>query len=353
MSRAKKVRFVLYSIPLLFFILVLGPASCCFEAKTAYSPPDALPIVYHEDYNIRFLGLEKLHPFDSAKYGKVHEALVNERGLDGHPFHRPAEVTPEQLRLVHTETYLDSLKNSDNVSYIAEVSAIGYLPNRPVQCQLLRPMRLATGGTILAAKLALNEGWAINLGGGYHHAKPDRGEGFCVYADIPIAARVLWQTRPELKVMVVDLDAHQGNGLEMCFSNDVRVSIYDLYNSQVYPRDEDAKAFATVDLPVPSGTAGAEYLALLERTLPDAIEQAAPDILFYNAGSDVFEGDPLGYLKLTREDIIRRDAFVFEQARDRAIPTVMLLSGGYSKESAGIISDSILNLLEPLQDSPP
>ena len=310
------------------------------------SPPDAIPIVYSEGYDIRFMGLEKLHPFDSAKYGKVHRHLTDEVGLDAARMHVPGEVTEEQLRLVHTEAYLKSLDDSEVVARIAELGLLASLPNSLVQCRLLRPMRLATGGTILAAELALERGWAINLSGGYHHAKPDGGEGFCVYADIPIAAQVLWRDRPDLAVMVLDLDAHQGNGIEMCFRDDERVTIVDFYNREVYPGDAEAIAFADIDVPFESGAGGAEYLAKLREILPAALDANPPGLLFYNAGTDVYETDPLGQLSLSRGDILERDEWVFRQARERGVPIVMVLSGGYTQESAGIIGASLRRLFE-------
>lgn len=305
-----------------------------------------MPIVYHPDYNITFFGIEKLHPFDSTKYGRVFKLLCDRGHVDAEHVHTPAQVTDEQLRLVHTERYLASLKKSRTVSQIAEMHALAKLPNQMLQGSLLKPKRLATGGTILASQLALEEGWAINLSGGYHHAKADSGEGFCMYADIPIAAEVLWQKNPSLRVMVVDLDAHQGNGFASIFQNDERVVMFDLYNEEVYPNDEAARAFIDHDLPLPMGTDSVTYLAHLRNTLPDSIAAAKADLLIYNAGTDVFEKDPLGGLKLSREAIIERDAFVFESAKQHGVPVAMVMSGGYTKDTAGIIADSIANLFE-------
>jgi len=351
-KRRRHIATGLLLVMLFAGLALFASSSCCHIHVTERSPDNPVPIIYHPQYNITFFGIEKLHPFDSTKYGRVFDMLV-ERGLiDPKRIVRPGTVTDEQLRLVHTERYLDSLKQSKTVAHIAEMPPLAKLPNRSLQCNLLKPKRLATGGTIRAAQLALAQhtggatGWAINLSGGYHHAKADSGEGFCVFADIPIAAEVLWQTRPELRIMVIDLDAHQGNGFESIFQDDERVVMYDLYNSQVYPDDQAARAFIDHDVPIASGTGDKVYLKLLKNTLSPAMAAANADLIIYNAGTDIFEDDPLGGLSISREGIIERDDYVFRAARDAGVPVAMVMSGGYTKDTAGIIADSIENLFE-------
>jgi histone deacetylase 11 len=218
-------------------------------------------------------------------------------------------------------------------------------------------MKLATSGTILACQLALEQGWSINLSGGYHHAKPDRGEGFCVFADIPLAIRKLPETIS--KVLIVDLDAHQGNGFQTIFasigqseqgrseveySDRPEIAVLDIYNKNVYPNDTFAKKFIRFNGAISSGTSDAEYFDILQNLLPSALQDHRPQIVIYNAGTDIFEEDPLGGLSITREGIIRRDEFVFKSCRDLNIPIAMVLSGGYTSASAEIISSSIINL---------
>lgn len=190
-----------------------------------------IPIVYSPGYNITFFGLENLHPFDSKKYRRVHKRLISRRPIKNPNFlitkplgmlppllHRsqfycPKMPTATDLSLIHSQTYLDSLTSPKNIASIVEVPPISFLPISLIRARLLKPMLLATGGSKLAAELALTEGWAINLGGGFHHASRDNGGGFCVYADITLAVRhVLEGVKPEKrlkKVMIVDLDAHQ------------------------------------------------------------------------------------------------------------------------------------------------
>jgi histone deacetylase 11 len=305
-----------------------------------------LPLVFSPRYDIRVLGIEKLHPFDSEKYGKVHRYLVDAAGIDEGAFHAPEPVSEKDLRTVHTPEYLDSLNKSANIALIAEVMVAALLPNAILQKHLLEPIRYATGGTILGCRLALERGWAINLSGGYHHAKAGSGGGFCFFADVPIALKKMWETHPGRKVLIVDLDAHQGNGNASIFRDDPRVDIFDVFNAQIYPGDHEAARQVTYCHPLRTAVGDAEYLGLLESELPPAIEASSPGLIVYNAGTDVLAGDPLGGMNITPEGIVRRDGIVFRRAVERGIPILMVLSGGYTRASAGVIGRSIENILK-------
>ncbi len=313
--------------------------------KPSLANINKLPIVFHKKYDIGLFGLEKLHPFDSKKYGKVHRYLRDEVGIKEERFYTPQKVSQDDLLKIHTPEYLRSLRYSSNVARIAEVSLAALVPNVFLRKCLLEPMQYGTGGTILGAQLARENGWAINLGGGYHHAKADSGGGFCFYADIPLAVYKLWEKDSNLKVMVVDLDAHQGNGHEAIFKKDPRVSIFDIYNENIYPQDQAVKQYITFDYPVSTGIKDDAYLALLKNELPKAIEQAQPDLIIYNAGTDIYEKDPLGRMKISAKGIICRDEFVFRQSRKRKIPILMVFSGGYSPDIYKVINRSIENIL--------
>eukprot|EP00835_Amoeboradix_gromovi_P006445 NODE_759_length_4494_cov_0.059841.p2 type:complete len:341 gc:universal NODE_759_length_4494_cov_0.059841:164-1186(+) len=331
--------FSLYGIITFSFLAYAGG-----KAPQVQAP--RIPVIFHSDYDISLLGLEKLHPFDSCKYGKVFQMLKKQ--YQKSRFYTPEKVSTVDLLKVHSQAYLDSLSNSSVIAQITEIPLLAYVPNFILQRYFMNSMKLATGGTVLAAQRALQDGWAINLSGGYHHAKHDCGGGFCAFSDIPLAIVKLWEKNPELKVMIVDLDAHQGNGHESYFANDERVVIYDVYNDQIYPRDHESRARIDYNYPVNSGIKDAEYLELLEDTLPAAIEESKPHFIIYNAGTDIFEKDPLGRMKITAEGIRKRDAMVFECAQKNNIPVLMVLSGGYTQESAHIIGNSILNILKTI-----
>ncbi|GFG36953.1 hypothetical protein Cfor_12482 [Coptotermes formosanus] len=267
--------------------------------------------------------------------------LVNENTVT-----KPNKVEREDLLLVHTARYLKSLKWSWNVALIAEIPFLMLVPNFLVQASYLRPMRFQTGGSILAGKLALERGWAINLGGGFHHCSKDRGGGFCPYADITLLLQFLfhYEHRRVKSAMIVDLDAHQGNGYERDFSDHSNVYIFDMYNCGIYPRDKRAKAAIRRCVELTHFTEDNEYLHKVEENLEEALREFHPDILVYNAGTDVLDGDRLGLLAISAQGIIRRDELVFMKARERRVPIVMLTSGGYLKKTARVIADSIQNL---------
>jgi len=319
-----------------------------------------LPIYGGKAYDISFWGIERLHPFDSTKYGKVQSFLENQAGIAFHRITKPRMVTDQELALVHTPQYLESLKSSRKVAEISEVYPLALAPNFLCRRYLLNPMKLATGGTIQAAKDALEHGWAFNLGGGYHHAKSNSGGGFCFYADIPIAVRVLRRLpgNENLRVLIIDLDAHQGNGHEAVLGPDDKVQIFDMYNAQAYPRDNDNTArYIDFKVDIQSRTrdrnkiAGPEYIRILRLRLEAALNELRdtnrqPDLIIFNAGTDPLDGDPLGAMGVSEEHMIERDQIVFEQAKRRRIPTVYLTSGGYTSASAGLIGRSIKNILE-------
>jgi len=328
-------------IPILIILLMFGNSSCREKRML-----NKVPIIFSKHYDITLLGLQKLHPFDTEKYGKVYDYLVKNLGIKKSRFYVPEIVSDEDLLSVHTREYLSSLNKSRNIARIAELGVLAFIPNFILQRDVLKPMKYATGGTILGCNLALKYGWAINLSGGYHHAKTDSGGGFCFFADIPIAGYKLLNKNPHLSILIVDLDAHQGNGCECIFKNDPRIHIFDVYNEQIYPQDYEAKKHIEFDYPVKAYIEDKEYISLVERGLSNAIAKSKPDIIIYNAGTDVFTEDFLGCMSISEYGIIKRDEVVFRNARKNKIPILMVLSGGYTQKSAAIIGRSIENILK-------
>ncbi|XP_062842937.1 histone deacetylase 11 isoform X2 [Trichomycterus rosablanca] len=285
-------------------------------------PATCLPIVYSPQYNITFMGLEKLHPFDAGKWGKVIGFLKEEQFITDETIVPAREASEEDLLVVHTKRYLSKLKR-----------------------KVLRPLRTQTGGTIMAGKLAMDRGWAINVGGGFHHCSSDKGGGFCAYADITLAIKFLFERVEGVsRATIIDLDAHQGNGHERDFLEDRRVYIMDVYNRHIYPGDGYAKRAIKRKIELDWGTEDMEYLQLVELHCEGALNEIRPDIIVYNAGTDILDGDPLGGLAISPQGIVKRDEIVFNAARKRGIPILMVTSGGYQKKTARIIADSILNL---------
>nr|KAF6378923.1 hypothetical protein mMyoMyo1_009797 [Myotis myotis] len=289
-------------------------------------PETRWPIVYSSRYNITFMGLEKLHPFDAGKWGKVISFLKEEKLLSDGMLVEAREASEEDLLVVHTRRYLNELKWSFAVATITEIPPVIFLPNFLVQRKVLKPLRIQTGGTIMAGKLAVERGWAINVGGGFHHCSSDRGGGFCAYADITLAIK--------------------GNGHERDFMGDQRVYIMDVYNRHIYPGDRFAKQAIRRKVELEWGTEDDEYLDKVERNLKRALQEHPPDVMVYNAGTDILEGDRLGGLSISPQGIVKRDELVFRVARRCQVPILMVTSGGYQKRTARIIADSILNLYD-------
>ncbi|VFQ97721.1 unnamed protein product [Cuscuta campestris] len=307
-------------------------------------PPSKAPIIYSSSYDISFLGIEKLHPFDSSKWGHICQFLTADKILEKKQIVEPLEPTRDDLLVVHSESYLDSLKSSINVSMIVEVQPVAVLPNFLVQKKVLHPFRKQVGGTVLSAKLSKERGWAINVGGGFHHCSAQKGGGFCAYADISICIQFAFVALNISRVMIIDLDAHQGNGHEIDFANDRRVYVLDMYNPDIYPHDLEAKRYIDQKVEVKSRTETDAYLTKLDEALEVAERETNPDLIVYNAGTDILEGDPLGFLKVTPKGVVERDEKVFRFACKMGAPILMLTSGGYMKSNARVIADSIMNL---------
>lgn len=312
-------------------------------------------VVYSHQYNISFYGLERLHPFDTRKYGRAWRALRRHFGRALREFHvcprRPANV--EELLSVHTPKYLSQLCDAQYVAGVLEVPPLGRVPGWAIDWHVLRPMRWATRGTIIAAKEALVHGFAVNLSGGYHHASPSRGEGFSAYADVGIAVTCLRNEQligDSDRIAYVDTDAHQGNGVCHTFMDDNRVFIFDVFNSRIYPMlDVEARNRVDCAIPMTGSCTNSEYMGELRRRLPgflDSVANSNVGLAVYNAGTDVLAGDPLGGLNISGDTIRERDLYVVRELRDRGIPTVMVLSGGYTKQSFRLVAQSVTQLLE-------
>ncbi len=306
-------------------------------------------LVYSPGYDLPLLGLERLHPFDAHKYTRAW-SIIREQGGPGilnRWTQPPAPVSDEALLRVHTPEYLGSLHSSAVVAKALELWPCRFVPNAVLQSRVLHPMRLAVEGTILATALALREGVAMNVGGGYHHAFRDHGEGFCVYADVAVsiaAHRATGRLGADDPVVVIDLDAHRGNGFEDAVRDDASIHILDVYNFQVYPglHDDDPDRFPFL-VPIRANTSSTAYLQIVREELPRFLASVPrPKLAFYLAGTDVVSGDPLGGLQVTPEAIGERDRLVLDALAGGEIPTVIVTAGGYSEESHRLVAQLAL-----------
>ncbi|MDJ0900619.1 MAG: histone deacetylase [Xenococcus sp. MO_188.B8] len=319
-------------------------------------------LIYSENYNIEFYGLEKLHPFDSCKYGRAWNDLFTKLKKDKFDLRKitvepSSKVWDSDITLVHGEEYaLNDILDYEYLFRILELPFLSLMPPsvaKKIAESILESMKWATAGTILAAELALKYGIAVNMSGGYHHARKNHGSGFCVYSDIPIAINVLrnknFLSQHIDKIIIIDLDAHQGDGFERLLGEDNDIFIMDIYNRDIYPGDEYSKKYIYADIPVQSGINDEQYLNILKNTLPDCLDRIQrvanssnqPKLAFYNAGTDIYSKDPLGKLKVSSQGILSRDMYVISQLVAREIPCVMTLSGGYTHDSYRLVSNSL------------
>jgi histone deacetylase 11 len=307
-------------------------------------------IVYSRHYNIGLFGLERLHPFDSRKYGRAWAVLRKKFGrrLDDYWLKPPRPIRRDELLHVHTEVYLRKLRDRKFLAAALEVRQLKFLHPWLTDRLVLRPMRWATMGTIIAAEAALEHGLAVNLSGGYHHASPDNGHGFSIYADVGLAVDHLRRNgrlSEADKIVYVDLDAHQGNGVCRTFVNDSRVFIYDQYNVFNFPFDQRAQRRIDCDVQLPFGCHEADYLDALRKKLPpflDAVTRGGEvKLAIYNAGTDIYAGDKLGGMNVSAAGILKRDQFVLDELVSRGIPTAVVLSGGYSRESYKMVAEMV------------
>jgi acetoin utilization deacetylase AcuC-like enzyme len=275
-------------------------------------------LVYSDQYDLN-LGD---HLFPSIKYRLVKEQLLRDRVAQPADFVEPAAASDDDVALVHHREYIRKLQTG-KLSYLETLRLeIPYSP------ELIRAVWLCAGGSILAGRLALQDSVAVNLGGGFHHAYPDHGEGFCVLHDVAIAIRRLQKDKLVEHAMTVDCDVHQGNGTAAIFRGDHSVFTFSIHQENNYPYP---KPPSTLDVNLRDAIGDDEYLRELEKGLSKSLAEFSPEILFYIAGADPYREDQLGGLRLTLEGLEKRDRLVFEKARARKIPVAVTLAGGYAR----------------------
>ncbi|ESO08859.1 hypothetical protein HELRODRAFT_74564, partial [Helobdella robusta] len=305
------------------------------------------PIVYSPDYDVTFAGIEKWYPLDTTRGAKIIRLLTDMKVLTEKTVIKPKEATNDHLSIVHSLDYLQNIKSPDVRARgkLPEVTSLALLPWFIVNGRLLRPMRFQVGGSVLAAKLALDFGWSINLGGGFTHCCRKRSGGYSAYDDVTMTLTYLLGRHHVDRVMIVDLSAQQCNGPERTYMNDDRVYIADVYNNEVYPMDGYAKRGINCKGEIDGSVTNKEYLDVVRSTLEKALdEMSRPDVVVYVAGSDVISEDAAGNMNISVDTLVERDQIVFLKIRSRGIPLVMLLGGGFSRNSHVAVAKSIYNL---------
>jgi acetoin utilization deacetylase AcuC-like enzyme len=281
---------------------------------------DMLPfkLVYHDGYDLNLGG----HVFPSQKFRLIAEKIRTDHIAEPQDFIVPEPATDADILRVHTAEWAKKLKTGTlTYSDLMKLEV-------PYSKELVEAFWLAAGGTIAASQAALRDGFGCNLSGGFHHAFPSHGEGFCAINDVAVGIRRLKADRAIGKAMVIDTDVHQGNGTAAIFAKDDSVFTLSIHQENNYPAN---KAKSDVDLNLQDGIGDQEYMDILLPAVRKALDEFHPDILFYVGGADPYREDQLGGLALTMEGLKKRDAEVFIEARKRQIPVVTTPAGGYAR----------------------
>lgn len=262
------------------------------------------------------------------KYELLPKQLLHEGTCTKENFFEPELAADQDILRVHTHQYLQNLKNLSIDPRATRKTGF------PLSGALVeREIRIA-GGTIQAAEYALENGIAMNIAGGTHHAYSGHGEAFCLLNDQAIAARCLQQKKLADKILIVDLDVHQGNGTAKIFEGDPSVFTFSMHGRNNYPFKKER---SDLDIDLPDGTGDGEYLKTLKETLPKLIEEVQPDFIFYLSGVDIISSDKLGKLGCTVEGSMERDRYVLQTCFDKKIPVQVSMGGGYSPDIKTII----------------
>jgi acetoin utilization deacetylase AcuC-like enzyme len=281
-------------------------------------------LVYHNRYDLR-LGP---HVFPSEKYRLIRDGLVANGIADPADIVSPEAASDEDILRVHTPEYVAKLKN-ETLSATERMRL-----EIPSSKETVEAFWLAAGGSILAAQQAMRDGFAVNLGGGFHHAFPGHGEGFCMVHDVAVAIRRMQADGAIRSAMVVDADVHQGNGTAAIFAEDESVFTLSIHQRDNYPVPKQA---SDLDINLDDQTGDDEYLELLGKAVKGALAEFKTDLIFYVGGADPYREDHLGGLWLSIGGLRRRDDLVFGEAKRRGIPVAVTLAGGYARDTADTV----------------
>ncbi|WP_315790605.1 histone deacetylase [Fischerella sp. JS2] len=284
-----------------------------------------LPLVYHPDY---VAPLPEGHRFPMPKFQQLYELLLADGVAHPYQFHIPKHPPQELIELVHTPEYVQAYYEGTLDSKAQRRIGLPWSP------ALVNRTCIAVAGTILTAKLALSHGLACNTAGGTHHAFPSYGSGFCIFNDLAIASRVLQKLGLVQKILIVDLDVHQGDGTAFIFQGDRTVFTFSMHCEVNFP---GTKQKSDLDVPLPIGMEDDPYLQTLAGYLPDLLSELKPDLIFYDAGVDPHVGDRLGKLALTDTGIYRREMQVLSTCVATGYPVACVIGGGYADDLKSLV----------------
>ena len=268
------------------------------------------------------------HRFPLDKYRLLRERiLAADWARDCQLLVAPA-ATDEQLQLVHAPAYLQRVKAGGLTD--KEVRRLGF----PWSVELVERARRSTGATIAATRAALRDGFAASLAGGTHHSFADAGEGFCVFNDTAVAARVMQSEGRIARAVIIDCDVHQGNGTAAILADDETIYTFSIHGAKNFPLQ---KTTSDCDVPLPDDTTDAAYLAELAAALPTALDAANADLALYIAGADPFRGDRYGRMQMSKSGLARRDQLVLAECQRRRLPVAIVMGGGYAHDVLDVV----------------
>lgn len=272
--------------------------------------------VFSPHYNLAL----DAHVFPAHKFGYIHELIQLDETIGKAPVYDPQPADKKQLAIVHDEEYLDDF-------LAGKVTERTKFSELPLNSSLIESFLYGVGGTIKAMQLTSEYQFVYNIGGGFHHAYADHAEGFCYLNDVAIAANLFLQNHPQKKVLIIDLDLHQGNGTAVIFQEQDHVYTFSMHQQNLYPHKEKS----SFDIALHEGCGDKDYLHLLENALHKIESEFQADIIFYLAGADPFHNDTLGDLNLSLEGLQKRDRQIKNFAKKHSLPVVVVTAGGYAK----------------------
>jgi acetoin utilization deacetylase AcuC-like enzyme len=275
------------------------------------------------------LPLPAEHRFPMSKYALLRERVVASGIVSPDDLIVPEAATDEQLLRAHDLDYVERVKNGQMTD--REMRRIGF----PWTPQMVERSRRSSGATMAACRAALEDGVAVNLAGGTHHAFRDHGEGYCVFNDSPIAARAMQAEGRARRIVILDCDVHQGNGTASILAGDPTIFTFSIHGARNYPFHKER---SDLDVELEDGTDDETYLQALEKGVKQALYDAQADLAIYLAGADPYQGDRLGRLKVTKEGLARRDRLVLGLCQEWGVPVAITMAGGYAVDVADIVA---------------
>jgi acetoin utilization deacetylase AcuC-like enzyme len=295
-------------------------------------------IVFSYDYYVGILAANAYQAFDIMKYKKIRDRLIKEKLIRRKHIFVPDMVSYDDMALVHDEDYLNKIKDPIKVAQMLRIGEVD-----PWDSYILEFFRTVTGGTILAAEHVLKKGGIVfNLGGGFHHAQRDRAAGFCLINDVAITIEKVRLKYDLSRILIIDLDYHQGDGNLEFFRDNSDVFTFSMHATKWVETEKETN----IDILLPHNVSGTDYMDILRLNLEPVFSSFEPQFVIYIAGSDPYEHDTLCDLNLSREEMLERNLYVANLVKNKKLPSVVVAGGGYGAESWKIYYDFIATILE-------